>query len=142
VKRGLTIKQNCVTVADVSLNDVANSKLICNLPSIRILQRDFYWAICGNILMNFDEICAWMYIGTVPYKFSQNFDIVSVGPFRECQDFSHESWHYDLIDSTVGIRRNYGSASEIDTLSRKILSKTTMFAFDPLTKRTDRFISE
>lgn len=92
--------------------------------------------------MNFDEICTWVYIGTVPYKFSQNLDIVSIGSFRERQDFRHESWHYDLIDSTVRIRRNNGSTSEIDTLSRKILSKTTMLAFDPLAKCTDRFISE
>jgi len=82
--------------------------------------------------MDFDKISAWVNIGTVPYQFSQNFDIVSVSAFRERQNFRHKSWHYDLIDCTVGIWGNNSSACEIDSLSRQILSKTTMLAFDPL----------
>ena len=78
-----------------------------------------------------------MIIRTLSYQGSKLFNIVLIYTIRIRQDFSHQFWHDNFVNSTIRIWGDYSATSEVDTLTRQVLAETTMFAFNSLTESSD-----
>lgn len=120
----------------MSLDGVADSQVICDrllVPKFEVLLEPTR-ASCHVIRTR-------MYVATVSYGGSENFDVMLSDPFRVREDLCYSLWDSNFIDTEVGVRRNHRAAGKVDALPGKVSSKPALFSLEPLAKTSHRFLT-
>jgi hypothetical protein len=135
VQTGLPIEENNITIHNMTFNDITNSQPICNRSPIPKAQKLLVVASCH-------EIGSRVYLSSVSYRLSQSPDVVRRNSFWIGQDLGYTLWNCHLVNAKVRIRRNDGPSREINTLSGKVSSESSLLALESLHETTDGFLTQ
>ena len=82
-----------------------------------------------------------MNIWPVSYKTFELLHVVLIDSFRIGEVLGYVDWNHYLIDGTVRVWRDNSSSSKIYSLTRQVLSETTMLPLKPLAQGSYCFVS-
>src|ERR1700712_3433409 len=134
MQRRLSVEQDNVAVLEMSLYYIPDLKIL-GLP---VFSSKFQGDFVIRILLN-DLLSTRVYIWSIFHALPQLFYILFLNSFGVCKIFGNQNRDCDLIDSQIRIRRNDSSTREVNTLSRKISSESTLFSFQSLAEAPNRF---
>lgn len=122
VERRLTIEKNNITILQMSFDNISLLDILCSDIAVTVSERDLELGVLlAQVVRTRVDIRA------IPNQFLDLVLVVSVHHFRVCKILRNKHWHSDFFDTQVGIGRNNGTAREINTLSGKIATETTLF---------------
>jgi hypothetical protein len=78
---------------------------------------------------------------TISNELTKLFNIVTIGALRISENFGHQSRHNNFINSAIRIWGDDSTTREVNTLSRQILTETTVLTFNSLAQRSDRLVA-
>ena len=79
-----------------------------------------------------DVICTRVFVSTVEHELFQLLDVVSCNLLGIGEVLCDTLWNSNFLDAQVGIWPNDGTAREVNTLSRQVLTETSTLALQPL----------
>jgi hypothetical protein len=120
----------------MSFDHIAYSQTIRNTVSVPKSEK-----FLEPIASSSDIVRTGMHIASIPHGLPQAIHIMTSYSFGICQDLRYSLWYSHLVDSQVRVRRDDCAPGKVDTLSRQVSSKSTLFAFEPLHEASYGFLA-
>lgn len=132
VQRRLSVEEDTVSITKMSFHDVPNLKLICDLSFVRKLERNPQRSVYSLVLHFDDKVGTRVLFSAIFDQFPKVLNVVASGPLWVSKDQRHKSGHHNLVNRHIRVRRDHGSAGEINTLSLQVLSKSPVLTLKSL----------
>ncbi|GIX63994.1 CDP-glycerol:poly(glycerophosphate) glycerophosphotransferase, putative [Babesia caballi] len=121
VQRGLTVKENEVTVLKVTLNSVA----VFELEVTRTL--DVPQVKAGAVVAN-DKLGARPLVGAHFHLLTQTLKVQRSHRLAKGQRHRNGLWHADDVDGQVRVSRDDSTRREVHTLAHEVATQTPVLA--------------
>lgn len=125
----LTVKEDYISVDNVSLHSIPHSEVIRDGVPIPKLQE-----LLEPTTARGDIVRARMDIAPVTYGLAEHFDVMRGDALGVRQDLRDALRDRDFVDAQIWVRRDDSAPREVDTLSGQVPAETALLAFQPLTE--------
>lgn len=88
-------------------------------------------------MLSFQHIGTRMKLGTIDDRLSHELEIVICHSFWVGKLDGNLFWNGDFVDTKIRVGANDRSSREVDTLTRKVTSESTLFTLETLYEASD-----